>query len=104
MSNEQVTIEKLLLAILAADNDRRLAALRVLQGEAVTEKYPEATTGPLLMRIGEAARYLGISRSTLWRMITEGRLDHVELRRGSHRVRKADLDRFGRGHNAKRKI
>ncbi len=87
-------IEELLLAILAADDNRRREGLRVLRGESVTEIDSAPQTGPMLMRMGEAARYLGVSRTTLWRMIRDERLEHVEMRRDSFRLRKIDLDRL----------
>ncbi|MBT3192512.1 MAG: helix-turn-helix domain-containing protein [Verrucomicrobia bacterium] len=102
MDEQSVDIERILLALLAADSERRQAAFRVLQNEPMTEPV-SAQKGPLLMRMGEAAQYVGLSRTTLWRLIKEGRLDTVELRRGSTRLRKADLDRLcasrmSRGH------
>lgn len=48
--------------------------------------------GSLLLGVGEAARYLGISRSTLWRMVRAGTLKKVEFMPGSYRIRRADLD------------
>ena len=68
-----------------------------------SEEAGGVTVDSLLMRMGEAAQYVGLSRTTLWRLIKEGRLDAVELRRGSTRLRKADLDRLcasrmSRGH------
>ena len=53
---------------------------------------PSVMTGPLLMGISEGARYLGVSRTTLWRMIQSGRLTKVEIRKGSYRVRRLDLE------------
>jgi excisionase family DNA binding protein len=90
-------IEELLLAILAADEVRRREGLRVLRGDPVPEEEATPVTGPILMPMGKAAQYMGVSRVTLWRMIKEGRLEQVELRQGNYRVRKADIDRlFGR--------
>jgi excisionase family DNA binding protein len=94
MTENPTELEQLLLAILAADDNRRREALQILRGEHPAAAATETTTGPLLMRIGEAARYLGVSRCTLWRMMQEGRLEGVEIRRGSHRLRKADLDQL----------
>ena len=96
MCAEPVDLEELLLALLAADNLRRHAALRVLRGERLTAGV-EDDDGPALMRTGEAAQFLGISRTTLWRLVRDGRIDQIEIRRGSHRYRKADLKRFVRG-------
>ena len=46
------------------------------------------------MGMGEAATFLGVSRTTLWRMIQVGRIEKVEILPGSHRVRREDLERF----------
>lgn len=94
MHKEPVDLEELLLSLLAADNDRRRSALRVLRGETETPVAPSDEEGVVLLRPGEAARYLGISRTTLWRLAREGRLERVEIRQGSYRFRKAELQRF----------
>ncbi len=83
-------IEQLMQAALSAPEERRAAALRVLRGEVEPTRRP--MTGPLLLGMGAAAKYLGVSRPTLWRMIQAGRLEKVELFRGSHRIRREDLE------------
>lgn len=45
------------------------------------------------LRIDEIAKYLGISRRTVYRLIEEGKLDAVKIR-GCSRVRWDDLHRF----------
>ncbi len=87
-------IEELLLAILAADEGRRREALRYLRGETVMEERPVTITGPALVRMGAAAKYLGVSRATLWRMVRDGGIEQVEVRRDSFRMRKVDLERL----------
>lgn len=94
MAAELTELEQLLLAILAADDTRRQEALRVLQGESLTEARATDTTGPVLMNVTAAAKYLGVSRTTLWRIIRDGGIEQVEVRSGSFRLRKVDLDRF----------
>jgi len=44
--------------------------------------------------MGAGALFLGVSRSTLWRMIQAGILPRVEVLPGSFRVRRADLQAF----------
>lgn len=56
-------------------------------------KQPE-TTGPLLMSMTAGCEYLGVSRTTLWRLIKKGRIETVEFMPGSHKVRRRDLDRI----------
>lgn len=53
--------------------------------------------GPLLLGMGAAAKYLGVSRATLWRMIQAGKISKVEVLSGSFRVRRADIERIARG-------
>ena len=48
----------------------------------------------LLMKMGPAAKYLGVSRVTLWRMIRDGRLKQVELMPGSFRICRQDLEKL----------
>ena len=94
-TNETPTVEHLRAAVLAATPERRAAAMRALRGEdRVGRGEGSDPKPPLLMRVGKAAEYLGVSRATLWRMACEGRIDKVEIRRGSYRMRKADLERF----------
>lgn len=52
-----------------------------------------------LLRMGEAAGLVGISRVTLWRAIQDKRLRTVEVRRGSHRIPESELRRFVAGGN-----
>ena len=88
------TIEELFAAAMGATETRRRSALRLLRGEAELSDplEPAPMRPPLLLGMGQAAKYLGISRPTLWRMIQAGRLEKVELFPGSHRVRRTDLD------------
>ena len=77
--------------------------MRALRGEdRVGRDEESAPKPPLLMAVGKAAAYLGVSRQTLWRMACEGRIDKVEIRRGSYRIRKADLDGFVAGGGRRR--
>jgi excisionase family DNA binding protein len=87
--NDTVDMDEFLRAFVDADAQRRQGALRVLHGAAVVRSEER---GPLLMGMGAAASFLGVSRPTLWRMIQAGRLQKVELFPGSFRIRKADLE------------
>jgi predicted DNA-binding transcriptional regulator AlpA len=58
---------------------------------------PQPPASLRLFRMGDAARETGLSRSTLWRAIRDGRLKTVEVRRGSHRMAEAELRRFVEG-------
>jgi excisionase family DNA binding protein len=87
-------VEEIMQTALAAGEDQKRDALRVLRGEAAVAdgSAPRPVTGPLLMGMGEAAQFLGISRPTLWRMIQAGRVEKVELFPGSNRLRRLDLE------------
>ncbi len=91
-------IEDLMRAALLVDEARKAGALRVLRGEAEAVDPAEAlrqrrsVSGPLLMSMGAAAAFLGVSRGTLWRMIDAGRLEKVELFHNSNRIRREDLE------------
>ena len=91
MTDRSIDVEELLQAFLSAGEDHRRNAVAALRGEAVV---PSHKRGPLLMGMGDAAAFLGVSRTTLWRMIQAGRIEKVEILPGSHRVRRADLERF----------
>lgn len=86
---ESVTNE-ILRALVPAPPDRKAAALKALLGEAAAPAA-KPVTGPLLLGMGAAAAFLGVSRSTLWRIIQSGKVEKVELFPGSYRVRREDL-------------
>ena len=96
---------ELLAAVVAASEERKRDALKVLRGELVATDSAGATEmkGPLLMGMGAAAEYLGVSRPTLWRMIQAGRLEKVQLFPGSNRIRRADLQAVVMRRRPKRK-
>ncbi len=56
------------------------------------QKPPPQTIGPLLMGMTASAKFLGVSRTTLWRMVDKGRLQKVEVLPGSFRLRRVDLE------------
>lgn len=68
----------------------------LLDGAAPAESG-RTPSGPLLMGMSEGAKFLGIGRATLWRMIKTGRLEKVELLPGSFRVRRTDLEAIAAG-------
>ena len=47
--------------------------------------------------MGEAAKLLGVSRATLWRILQAGTIKKVELFHGSFRIRREDLERLAEG-------
>jgi excisionase family DNA binding protein len=76
------------------DGDARLAAVAsALAGQTA----PERPASLRLYRMGEAANESGIGRCTLWRMIRDGRLRSVEVRKGSRRIPESELRRLVEG-------
>ncbi len=91
----QMNQNERLLKFLQAPPEAQEAIDRILDG-----KFPsraEAPAGPLLSGMSPAAKYLGVSRATLWRMIRAGRLGRIEVLPGSFRVRRADLEALAAG-------
>jgi excisionase family DNA binding protein len=84
-------LEEVMQAAFGAPDDRKQTALKILRGE-VLALAARPMTGPVLMGMGAAAIFLGVSRPTLWRMLQLGRIQRVELFPGSYRVRREDLE------------
>ena len=94
---------ELLQAVLAANDERKFQALRVLRGElSVGNGQKTGSSGPLLMGMSAGARFLGVSRATLWRVVRAGKIQKVELFPGSFRVRRDDLEALAFGRIAAR--
>lgn len=89
MTNQNNQNERL-MKFLQASPEKLSAIDHILDGK-ITARFEQAT-GPILLGMGAAAMFLGVSRATLWRMIQAGRLQKVELLPGSFRVRRADLE------------
>lgn len=83
----QTKFDVLIHAFFSAPEERQSRALLILQGADIPLRIDE----PHLLSMGNAAKFLGISRTSLWRLIKIGRLEKVELYPGSFRVRRADL-------------
>jgi predicted DNA-binding transcriptional regulator AlpA len=56
----------------------------------------EEASEPLLLTQKEAARVLGVSRVTLWRLKKEGVLKPVELTPGNYRYQRREIEAFSR--------
>jgi excisionase family DNA binding protein len=84
MSNEER-----IRALLDATPQQLAAVDAALSGQTEPER-PSLR----LLRMSEAARQTGLSRTTLWRAISEGRLPSVEIRKGSRRIPEAALRRW----------
>lgn len=87
-----------LLRFLQATPEQQEIIDQILDGRFPAKT--EVPTGPLLMGMGEAAKFLGISRTVCWRLRKTGRLPVVEILPGSFRVRRADLEAVAAGQKA----
>ena len=87
---QTITNDEIIQAVFTASPENKSRALAILQGREPVHQ-PDPIDEPLLLKMGEAANLLGLSRATLWRLFKENRLEKVELYPGSYRVRKADI-------------
>lgn len=67
----------------------------LLSGKVSKPADPPA--GPLLLGMTAAAKLLGCSRVSIWRLTKFGKLPRVELLPGRYRVRRADLEALAAG-------
>lgn len=72
---------------LSATDESKERALEILEGKNLSSE----NDGPLLLSMGETCELMGLSRSSLWRLIKSGRLEKIELHPGSFRIRRADI-------------
>ena len=78
-----------MMKFLQADPEKQALIDQILDGK--TPAKSELPTGPLLLGMSAAAKFIGCSRATLWRICRSGRLQKVEILPGSFRLRRADL-------------
>ena len=84
LSGERVT------ALLRASPQQLAAVDRILAGS--TDPHLPRPSGPLLFGMAAAAEFVGLSRSTLWRLIRAGKLTPIEILPGTFRLRRSDLE------------
>ena len=90
-----MTTDQRLMKLLNASPQQLEAIDEVLERRTID---PSPTTqGPLLLGMSASAKFLGVSRATLWRMIKAGLLQKVEVLPGSFRLRRADLEAVAAG-------
>jgi excisionase family DNA binding protein len=91
---QTLTTEQRMTLLLAATPDTLRRVDRVLTGEPT-----EGATGPgdrRLLTIAQAADALGVSRTTIWRLLRDRQLPCVELRPGSRRIPSAAITEFAK--------
>lgn len=57
--------------------------------QAILDNLP-----PFLLTIRQCATYLGVSESTVWRLIDDGELPTVTIRKRAVRIRPSDLEKL----------
>jgi predicted DNA-binding transcriptional regulator AlpA len=90
-----MTTDERLKKLLDASSGQLEAIDEILE-QRVRNPLP-MTQGPLLMGMSASAKFLGVSRATLWRMIKAGLLQKVEVLPGSFRLRRTDLEAVAAG-------
>lgn len=85
-----MSTEERLKRLFDASPEQLAVVDKILEGKFQTTTVE--TVGPLLMGMKAGAKFLGVSRTTLWRMVIDGRLKRVEVLPGSFRLRRADLE------------
>lgn len=86
--------QEVMNAAFAANEEELFQALKLLQGEVIVSGFdtPEAIDSQELISKTQAAKKLGVSRTTLWRMVGQGIIKPVSLGPGMHdRVRLSDI-------------
>ncbi|MGH7976810.1 MAG: hypothetical protein ACREC8_09115 [Limisphaerales bacterium] len=68
----------------------------ILEGK-IQNKLPK-TEAPLLMGMKASAKFIGVSRTTLWRLVGQGRLQKIEVLPGSFWLRRTDLEAIANGN------
>ena len=81
---------------LFAASPEQMEAIDGILESRIHEK-PATTSGPLLLGMSAAAKFLGVSRVSLWRMIKGGMLPKIEILPGTFRIRRADLEAIAAG-------
>ncbi len=87
---QTLTNDKIIQAVFTATAEAKARALAILQGKEPAPQ-PKPIDAPLLMGMGDSAKFLGVSRATLWRMVRDGRLAKVEIYHNAFRLRRTDL-------------
>lgn len=90
-----MAIEQLMQAVLTASPQKRRELEAVISGKATTEKKSEKEETRLVSFVG-AARLMSVSRSTIYELVRQGRLDAVELS-GTRKITMRSINAFLNG-------
>ena len=81
--------EERLKKLFGASSEQLAVIDSILEGKTLNAPEP---TGPLLMKVGKSAKFLGVSRTTFWRIRKKRELQKVEVLPGSSWLRRSDLE------------
>ena len=98
MNTKPTSPNERLMRILQASPEQLTAIDRVLDG--TTEPARPERKGPFLLKMGDAAELLGVSRPTLWRMLNARRLTRVEILPATFRVRREEIEALAFGQKS----
>jgi len=84
-----------LIRILKATPEQQALIDQILEGKLPAA--PAVPDGPLLLPMGRAAEWIGVSRPTLWRMLNAGKLTRVEILPKTYRVRRSEIEALVNG-------
>ena len=86
----EVNNDAVIKAVFSATPEAKSQALEILQGRAPSF-FSDPPDDPMLLSMGDAAKLLNLSRTTLWRCIQAGRLAKIEIYPGAYRLRRSDV-------------
>lgn len=89
--------EELMMKLLTAAPDVLERVAGILENKLVT---PNTSADRRLLTFSKAAETMGVSRQTVWRMVSDGRLTTVEIRPGTRRIPSAALTALLNGGKA----
>ena len=91
------TTKEIIRLALANDNsippDITEAIFNLLEGRLATDRAVSANE-PLLITMTAAAKLLGVSRVTIWRMVKDGDIRPIEITPNVFRIRRQDLGKM----------
>lgn len=90
------TTRQLIELALASDNTVAPEAVQVIEDVLAGKDVESGSVdGPLLLTMTAAAKLLGVSRVSLWRLVKQDVVRTVEIMPGVFRVRRADVLELG---------
>ena len=86
--------EEIIGKVLQADPSQLKKIAAVFSGAVEEPQVKPIPTDRRLLTFTDAAQTLGLSRTTIQRMVDDGRLQAIETRSGRQRIASAEITRF----------